>query len=919
MKVELGKRLNGVNVHTLIEINWHKTFNSQIVDFDISKLEWISNSEALFLFAWIKVLCYKKISVSIQLQQANDVLGDSIEYERRKYCLERLYQDLNFIKILPSEVRLIDGDIKKTRTFRNSLSEIIPIPLIEYNTQTFDHDFNRIYEKECGYLKKSFETLLKETSLNYYDANFLNYSLIKELYSNACIHSDSTIFNDCFFSIGLNKRYKSGGYEKYLSDQRISELTSLEKQFYTHETEYRNLDFIEINFQDFGKGIPVTLRNKYLNEKESVLMSFFGEEYELHKVQNEDTRILHYALLLFTSQFEIDRKFEIHDFIPRGLYIIQEIVEKYNGYLEILSYRGGIGISYKDDVKTISFVQSANSKILFPGTKIKLAFPSKDSIVINRKREKFEGNSIKKKLFDKVSCIHFLSLFSSVENEVLSISTEKNESQLGINILSGFFQSLLLRFREFEKTQIVLIDFAGIDKNTIDLFNKFIYFISHSPISASHRVILCNLLLKGLNSTIIFHDKTSLRSKGFRPYLVPAISYDLSIEWLGIRNKDIEDNLTKLWQGDTRKEYISDDLMEYTSNIIEVLKVDRLFKVKINLPEFSYIAKEIEKMAEKTIHSEINNSEIKFSILTNNKKDYNDVLIKKEGTCFLNSNGMFQFEYLSFNEKLYVRSYRKMIATYIMFKSFFSGEIDVNQINKILSVTLSSQILGNEVKEIIQEYLGKEVGLIALSNYYNFHNEERFNDIVKSDNVLVVNDVISTGSLTENIFQSIEKRNANPRGCVTIVDLRGPLAKKLDYPISSIATTNITRFENKPDGVKIEWINPVLNTPVTMPQSKSNAITLLTKTAFLEYVKEDYIVIGNMKNNSNYLNYFLDTEKLLTDDSKSDFKLVNLLLTKLKERKSQTRHTEINDLVKGVDIVSLTTEDEKKKKNSQEN
>ena len=123
-----------------------------------------------------------------------------------------------------------------------------------------------------------------------------------------------------------------------------------------------------------------------------------------------------------------------------------------------------------------------------------------------------------------------------------------------------------------------------------------------------------------------------------------------------------------------------------------------------------------------------------------------------------------------------------------------------------------------------------------MSNYYNFQNEERFNDIKQNDNVLVVNDIISTGNLTENLFQSIERKMATPLGCISIIDLRSAQEEYNEYPILSLTKYCIERLESKPIHAITEWINPILNAPVTIRKHKSNIVTLMYSTPhFLDH------------------------------------------------------------------------------------
>ena len=912
MKIEIGTELNSSNLHLILNQYWEKSFANDSNTFDFSKLEWIANPEVAFIIAWIKILVENGKTVSIELQSNRDISTKSNEYKRRKYCLKRLMQDWKIRRFLPNEVKLHDGGVVYDSTNWDTLSDIIPMPIINYTRSSFDNEFDGLFNNECKNLKNNYHKLLTKTELNYIDAEFLNYSVVKELYSNVCLHSNSKISSKCYLSIGLNHKYPSNEYEEYISEQRIKELSPLDRDYFTSKNSYRNLDYVEFTFQDFGIGIENSLKEKYLSETEASLKQFFDDEYQLHTMQNLDSKILHYSLLLFTSKFEIAREFEIHDYIPRGLFILQEIIEKYQGYLEIFSGTGGIGISFKDGVKRVNFVNKGNKRIMFPGTRIKLVFPSKENISsiakILRKSTTFSAVS------NNINYFHFLERYSSNESRLKKNGIDQSPSALDTMFLSIFFQSILKDFQNVKKGQIILFDFAGIDTDTIDLFNKFVYFIAHCPINSTHRIILYNINVRDLNSTIIFNSINTLKSKGFTPYPVPAITSDLEVEWLGIDEHHIGSIFTQIWKGDLSKEYQYVNFSNYSSISIGVIQLKSQYKLIINLPVFEEIVLKIKENISKKIQDEIKGKGIQFVSLTNREKNYNNVLIRKEGMCFLNSNGLFQSEYLSFMEKLYIRAYRKMLSTYFIFSIICENDFDISKVTKILSVTLSSQFLGNEVKDLFEKLFRKSIELIALSNYYNFQNEERFKDIHSKDSILVVNDIISTGNLTENIFQSIERKMATPLGCICIIDLREESNSDIEYPIVSLTKYKIEKTEDIPINTQTEWINPILNAPVTIRKTKSKVITLFSQDEFLDQIQPEYILIGNIKNNSNYMNYYLDTAGLLQNDYNNGFKFIKILIERFMSYKNSRLSSELDMLTKGLDIIAKNIEDDANKK-----
>lgn len=900
VRIELEKKLVSSNLPSLLQAYWKKSFESKYVTFLLNELEWISNSEISLLFSWMKSLQEKEIIVSIELPSGKDIPIASDSYKSRVIVTTRLLIQWRLQEHFPN-VKLIGG-IKISSKSSASFSDFSSLPIIDYK-KTFDKDFEKLYETHFKNFRRELKKNLLKTEIDYYDSQFLNYSIIKELYSNVCLHSETNKKN-CFLSIGVNKRYK--GDSEYVSTKRLEEL-SLEKIFFEGDNKkYRNIDFIEITFHDFGIGIATSLKEKYQSESRADLKLFFKEHLNGHLQQNLDTRVIEYAILLFTSKFEIDRKFEIHDYIPRGLFILKDIVKKYNGYFEITSNTGGLSLNFKEKPK-IEYIDKLNKDLVFPGTRIKIILPSyekpafKDEGKYHKRIQKKNKN-----LSPEYITLSFLNEYVNVESEFInSYSARKLKTKL----ISGFFNRLFNSFKTFENNTIILIDFGGVEPQTIDFFNKFIYFICHFPFSSDRHIILVNLVTKGLNKAVIFHSDKKLKSRGFSPYPIPCISVDLSVEWLGINDENVANNFTELWKGNTKNEYVNVDLATYRSDAISIdLKYDSnnnpQSKIEILLPEFKNIIFEIKSLIESTIKQELDNVGLQFYQLKDNRKNYNDIIIKKEKTVFLTSSGNYLLEYISFNEKLYLFAYRRMISAYFVFNIYADANIQLHKVNKILSVTLSSQLIGNEVKDIINDISeSQRIELIALSSYSNFQNEQRFSDIKPNEKLLIINDVVLTGSLIQDIIKAIEIKGAVNIKCLSIVDSRGS-NDKLELDILSLANRELEKLSTKPNDHKTEWINPVLNVPISLPKKKEFQNVLFNQNEFLDRIEESYLKVGNLYNNPVYFNYYLDTEALLKNESKHGFPFLKEIIEKIKEDKDKNNHTDLDQLSRGIKIVA---------------
>lgn len=909
MNIPVGKKLISKKIPILIEEYWEKSFHEKYVLFDFSETEWVSNSEMLFLVGWINHLTKRNIEVGVQLPKKS---VDSHISKRRSFFQSKLLIDWSLKDNISSKVKIYDG---KSRTINsiNTINEIVKIPIIEYHPTTFDENYFQLYKNENIGIYKNHSRILNETNLNYLDSDFINYSIIKELYSNVCIHSGLEPNNLCYYSLSVNRKISANKTNTYSLNERKLELSVLESEYFTDKNVYRNLDFVELNFIDFGIGIAKSLKEKYISDIDN-LKVYFEEEYDLHLKQNEDSKILHYALLLFTSRYEIQKKFVEHDYIPRGLFIIKELAEKYQGYLEIFSGTGAVSLSFKDGIEKISFAKQNNKKNTFFGTRIRLVFPSKNNI---KKSSYLEPNTSKKLRIYQNNVPKFINLLSEYINVENLLKKEINNVEYDVLRTSFFFERITKIIVGFEKGSIVIVDFSGIDIETKDIFSKFIYYISHTPSNASYRLVLINLLVKNLNVAYV-SNQSEYKSKGFFAYPVPVIYPDLEIEWLGVDDKELHKILTDIWQGDTRNDTNQElGLQRFSSSVIQITEVDSFEKIEVNLPNYFEVLDYLDIYISDFFRQEINESKIDYSTLENKKSNYNKVLKKSTNTVYHNSYGNYQDSFLTFNDKLYIKTYRRLIATYLIFRTKYLSlssskdsrfKFELKEATKILSVTLSSQFLAFEIQKIFEEFFGTKPKIIALSNYYNFHNERKFNDLEEKDKVLVINDIISTGRLTDAIFQSLERIDAIPIFCFAIADLRNEVSSNFNYPIISLSEHKINVFKEKPSGKTIEWINPILNSPVSIKKGKHQLNTLMKQDEFLNFLEDEDILIGNFKNNSYYLTYYIDTYKLLKKDFDNNFELLKLILSKLQEKKKESNISELSIISKGLSIISENTQ-----------
>lgn len=908
MIINLETKFTSVNFEKIVSNYWKESFEAKNVEFDMSILQWIAIEQITFLISWINSLANLKIKVTLRLPEGKTISSDSKVYEKRQLCVNHLLIDWAFLELLNKEyVNIIDGDIKPSRhNFKG-----IPyreISTFQYNAQTFDSDFYDLYETSFKNFKHYIEKQIKNnTLLNYFDNHYLHYSLIKEFYSNACQHAYEDARNGkCFVSLSSNASIQTS-YENLLKEnlaKRYSERPKEEHFFFQDSNgEFINTAFIEFNFSDFGKGISKTLLSKYLSEDHSLITDKLGKE---HFNQNMDTRVLEYAFLLFTSQYELGKDFEMHDYIPRGLYIIKDIVKRYNGMVLARSLKGKVVFNYNNNGLSDEIIYrgddfDVNISDGFPGTSITIILPAKGLDGEHFKDLSIEIEDIK---MPKPSIINLLAFTTEVSSfdKIISI---KNEAEKKIRFYEEFFKLLTTQLLNLESPNgdILLFDFAGIERGSQDIYSKFIYFLAYCPlISDKVHVALFNVVEKGINQALLRHDEDLKKSKGFFTKPIPCIYPDLSVDWIGVNNTEFERKITDVWKLNDSKNELTADIHHLTGSILTVFTgKDKIKKFKIQIQSYFAILEIIAVHHKDFIKKELSDEGIQFKELKNDEHNYNRILNlsydKDRGVqrAFLTANGKYQKEFLTFIEKLYIREYRRLISIYFLFNlclenSSEERKKELGNLNKILTVTLSSQLLGKEFTEIINELeISKnKVSLIPLSNYYDFNTEEPFNEIQKDDSIIVVNDVISTGNLSKKIINSVTERNASIFGILTIIDSRTEIDEKnnIDSKITSLNNRIVEKFPENPFSSNPIWINPILNAPTTMSREKSNKDSILkTPQEFINFFVNDNIFkIGHFLQNTRHLTYYLQSDEFLKEEQNNGFPVLMSMIDALKDK-----------------------------------
>lgn len=320
---------------------------------------------------------------------------------------------------------------------------------------------------------------------------------------------------------------------------------------------------------------------------------------------------------------------------------------------------------------------------------------------------------------------------------------------------------------------------------------------------------------------------------------------------------------------------------------------------------------------------EINNQkQLFFNSLVNNQIDNGDRVDKIAGlskNIFLTSNGGFQTEYLSFYEILHDVRISELFSSELLLRLLEKvGKINLS-VTKILAVTVSSQLIGVVIRDLInndhrfqkiKNELKEEVELVRLSSYYSFDQEEPFKDLESGDRILVVNDVISSGNLVNDVCTKlISDMNCEISGILTIADCRNQNSSESLELINSIflkdsLENKVISIVNETNGLKINKykgpyignkgrlrVNPLLNTVVELKEKHSEIEKILFQNfrELLDKLNSEFFKIGHFEQGLTHNSFLINMREIYSShEGVLLLKEVSERLTKSKDEKCLT-------------------------------
>jgi hypothetical protein len=745
--------------------------------------------------------------------------------------------------------------------------------------------------------------------------------------------------------------------EKFEADLNYQQQRYRLADLSSHKIRFRNESYLEYCFLDFGAGIPSTLGEEFTKiqaerRADQVLSKDFENAFR-------ESQILEFAFLLDTSRDPLDKTIEFYGLVPRGLYFLIDMVRRYKGLLVARSGRGKIVYDFSDrvvirygDEKPVAQLQPVyqmqeairhvkGEAAFFPGTLLTIYLPNlkaasrqqTDSILSPIRQEtailadyaysllnrQFHLPLHPKEQFypESFRYVSILLLY----NEIIENLKKERDSIHVKEIYNRLFTAVDSSLNERSKTPlIVFFDFAGLRSGNTSWIKILYYLLLTPKINEYQKAIIVNLpkdedqIIKDLQENFVYLD-VEKRWPLPEPFLfkpIPCIQFKIdatqedSVEWIGLKDKRHAALLTQLLLG-------KQESYQFSQQEKPVLQAGNLFVLEDQRMFSSYQG--FQNLKERFLEQQ---SAAVSKFLQGYIESGIDPETAEERFVFLTANGGYQFQYLSLYELLHDKYVARYFAKQLLDKYCLkaqerlkkgggllnTSDLETQRFQKIITVTVSSQLLGVAIRDLIEEddnysFLRKDPkkeggpdsapDLIMLSSYYAFDTEKPFERILESERVLIVNDVISTGNLVKKLIERVE---INRRGIVNAVfslaDSRVPLSEveskneiqseffggfeERFFTLANFDSGICLRKYKGPYTGKAEQkrINPLLNTIVELKAAHGEQKRILFKDPS-EIVSDPkiashYFKVGHFQQNLTHNGFLTDMRPLFGSD-----------------------------------------------------
>lgn len=864
------------------------TSNKEKLVFDLSGTERISNQNLLLLTAVWKYLAEKNITFKVKLfrDDFNEIT------KREAQNIVQLWEVWKVYQIIPNNKKINDYFFIRNESSITTLKNKYKIhsrneiynrygitPFIELNKIDNFKDFKVLKNIIAPIYKLNravFEIIKKHNCEHPFLNKTISSIITKELYENFLDHFNNSFFkttnNWAFLSLAIKSKVLNNSQSIIKRNFGEEELEETKSFFIYKNGKFKNENYIQFSFLDFGNGIVETIKNEFNINKGNGLFV-------------DDNEVLKYAFNYDTSQHPIYDKYKnIEKLIPRGLFDILSIIKRYKGLIIIRSNRGRIAFDFSNNKNfKESYITFGKNENFFPGTFFSIYIPS------HSKEASYDSTTIKP-VIDNLNYSSkipqgYLSLFSII-NEI----SNKNYSK------SILYQKSIEKLKEHllnNNKKLFFIDFQGWEIDSRITKVLMFYLASDYDVNLSKNIVILNPPDESYLKIIKNELFDLLEETGsFQTHPLPFISFnqkseEISIFWLGIYNDNDIEKLKKLLFIDSEIDLRKTDFEDPDNVIGNLSEFDSYGNIKTIFPDKSRIVK-FYKEAKSTFENN------QISELLDCTSHSSNLLGINKNNIFLCSGNYYTKNYLRL-DSLLINELKTDILSNLLYNRI-SDEIGELSMHIFIAVTSSSYKI---LKSFKRQGLIKEENSIFIENYHKSLTEHELQSQFKYEGkYILVCDVIATGYLTNKINEELKDFYRSELSLIAVfVDTIDKdfsvLNEELEGKIISLQKFPIRKYLKEDIGDLTDYniirVNPFTNQPITLSyKSIDDNLTLISPERFIKFCDYDDLKIKYLNFNNEIHSYFFDMENIL---SKKGEELISIIFGEIDE--THKKHIDI--------------------------
>jgi len=951
MKISFGPKLTEAFIEEYIPLLKESFTTNEPTIFDLGRTEWVSTEGIAFIYGWFYKLYRSGKRFVIQMPTTSTPRGNDLFEYLWKYWNICSFLDVDdaglnyknvdiFFQLDAGQIVLVNRLARMRQATIGSLIQqggvfdlLIPLQVIKIPSRSRQEGFEKAINAKIDQvfsIEKNISNLLNKYTIgsaieNKIMSHIIAWELLQNSLEHGYVANDNNKF--CVCVLGMTRKPENGIYPAWMSrNYKIEKSIELHPFFIDERSDkMKDRSYLEFTFLDMGIGIAHTLRDSY-DKNWQREKSELGKE---HEMQDLDTRILEYAFINTSSRQPLSDKIQNYDCIPRGLYYLIDYVRRYKGLIVIRSNKGKISYDLSKEVDGISECICYPTKRAMSdleGTMVTIYIPALENKPENSRKtlqtvrlsppRPHRRMDISHLLKPGNPSDHYISLLHLYNEALRSINENTDyipQNQLIKNFVIELLDNKLREIARTEKNGVLFVDFSFFPSKNIG--KKILYYLTSSVyISLYLRCVIANLS----DFDLIEQFNTEIRGKLpfiYRP--IPCCRFDYSplfgfpqvrfcLKWIGVKYAEDERLLSDLLLLDPYPNHLQSSFIDSSAAMEHFLIFDKfgnIQKLLLNGIEtdgkegkdcFSDLNNRFREQLSEHIHYNLSNLWMEDGDIDTENGE------KKQRHLFLTSRGHFQHKFISLYEPLHDNNTALFIAKLLLdnyLSAILVEEKSPKLFNTIVSVTVSSQLIGSAIRNLINDPASpynviqrknnnNDIRLIRLSNYYSFYSEAPFEEIKQGDKrILLVNDVISTGSLVRDFIEKIKEGGCSINAIFSIADTR---VYKEDFHDQKIVNHTweeeegsiefekgnkdivfITlcdkikifkpKYTRMPDmdlwGNRVDYdleakhINPILNSIVQLREEHSETRYLLFDTSedFLRLIGNDYLDIGHIK------------------------------------------------------------------------